>query len=93
MRKDDEMVSLNPKYGIEVSSLTELAHKVKDDNPDLYAILVVLIASIYANDEKKLVKYCNSYLTDSFYDLQYKNKLNTDLFDLGNYNDEDSENL
>lgn len=93
MRKNNKMVSLNPKYGIEVSSLTELANRVKQDNPSLYAILVVIIASLYANDEEKLLKYCNSYLTDSFYDLQYKNKLSTDLFNLNNHTDDDTNKL
>ena len=28
------MVSLNPEYGIEVTALSQLADKIKDDNPE-----------------------------------------------------------
>ena len=58
------MVSLNPEYGIEVTTINALADTIKDDNPELYNILTILAASILANDEKKLVKYCNDYLED-----------------------------
>ena len=56
MRNNKKMVSINPYYKIEVSTLTTLADKVKDDNPDLYNILTILSASLLAEDEKKLVK-------------------------------------
>jgi hypothetical protein len=84
MRKNKKVVSLNPEYGIEVSTLTDLAEKVKNDNPELYSVLVIVIASILGNDEKKLVTYCNTYLSDAFYDLQYKNVIKTDSFNLDN---------
>ena len=46
MRKNDKkMVSLNPEYGIEVTALSQLADKIKDDNPELYNILTILILS------------------------------------------------
>ena len=67
------MVSLNPKFNLDVSALTELADKIKDDKPELYSILVIVIASILGNDEKNLVKYCNKYLSDSFYKMQQSN--------------------
>ncbi len=69
------MVSLNPEYALDVSTLTELADKIKDDKPELYSILVIVIASILGDDEKNLVTYCNTYLTDSFYKMQTNNKL------------------
>jgi hypothetical protein len=50
MRKDKKMVSLNPEYGIEVTSLGQVADKVKNDNPELYNILTILIASILGKD-------------------------------------------
>ena len=53
------MVSLNPQYKIEVTTLASLADKIKDDNPELCTILTVLTASILADDEKKLAEYVN----------------------------------
>jgi len=70
------MVSLNPQYKIEVTTLTTLAEKVKDDNPDLYNILTILSASLLADDEKKLVKYCNQYLEDKVYESKLKDSIN-----------------
>lgn len=32
MRKNKKVVSLNPEYGIEVTTLTQIADKVKNDN-------------------------------------------------------------
>ena len=55
MRKNNKMVSLNPEYGIEVTTLAQLADKVKDDNPELYNILTILVASILGSEEKKLL--------------------------------------
>ena len=75
------MVSLNPKYGIEVSQLSQLADKVKDDNPELCAVLTVLMASILGNDEKKLLEYCNRYLEDKVYSEKLKGQISTMLDD------------
>ena len=72
------MVSLNPEYGIEVTALAQLAEKVKDDNPELYNILTILIASILGNDEKKLLEYSNKYLEDK----AYADKLKTQISDM-----------
>jgi hypothetical protein len=83
MRKSlDDMVSLNPEYGIEVTKIADLAERVKDTNPELYSILTITVASILAKDEKKLVKYCNTYLTDVIYNKKLKDQL-SDL--LGGY--------
>jgi hypothetical protein len=76
------MVSLNPEYALDVSMLTELADKIKDDKPELYSILVIVIASILGSDEKNLVKYCNEYLSDYFYKMQQPNLDNIDDLDL-----------
>lgn len=76
MRNNKKMVSINPYYKIEVSTLTTLADKVKDDNPDLYNILTILSASLLAEDEKKLVKYCNQYLEDKVYEGKLKDSIN-----------------
>lgn len=62
MRKNDSMVSLNPEYGIEVTTLSSLAERVKDSNPELFSILTITVASILANDEKNMSKHCNEYL-------------------------------
>ena len=75
MRKS-KMVSLNPEYGIEVSTLSALADKIKDDNPELYNILTVLTASILADDEKKLVEYVNAYLEDKVKTDNIKDEIN-----------------
>lgn len=75
MRKDDEMVSLNPEYGIEVTTLAQLADKAKDDNPELYNILTILIASMRGKDEKKLLDYCNKYLEDKVYVDKLKDQI------------------
>ena len=42
MRNNKKMVSLNPEYALDVSTLTELADKIKDDKPELYSILVIV---------------------------------------------------
>ena len=88
MRKDDNaVVSLNPEYGIEVSTLGQLADRVKDVNPELYMVLTILIASILANDEKKFLEYGNKYLEDKV----YADKLKTQISDmLKNYKKEDT---
>jgi hypothetical protein len=75
MRKDKKVVSLNPEYGIEVTTLAQLAEKVKDDNPELYNILTILIASILGNDEKKLLEYSNKYLEEKAYTDKLKNQI------------------
>ena len=75
MRKDNKMVSLNPEYGIEVTSLGQVADKVKDDNPELYNILTILIASMLGKDEKKLLEYCNKYLEDKVYSDKVKDQI------------------
>lgn len=69
------MVSLNPEYGIEVTSLGQVADKVKNDNPELYNILTILIASILGKDEKKLLDYCNKYLEDIAYSDKVKDQI------------------
>ena len=69
------MVSLNPEYGIEVTALGHIADVVRDDNPELYMILTILIASILGNDEKKLLDYCNRYLEDKVYSDNLKNQI------------------
>lgn len=66
------MVSLNPEYGIEVSTLNSLADKVKDTNPELYTILTVISASIIGDDLNKLEKYCTKYLEDKVYESKLK---------------------
>ena len=70
------MVSLNPEYGIEVSALNKIAENVKDDDPELYNILIILVASIIGNDQKKLLEYCNSYLSDKVYSENLKDQIN-----------------
>jgi hypothetical protein len=80
MRKSDNMVSLNPEYGIEVTAIGRLADKVKDDNPEVYAILTILIASILGKDERRLLEYCNKYLEDKIYLDKLKNSIN-DMLD------------
>lgn len=74
------MVSLNPEYGIEVTAIGRLADKVKDDNPELYVILTILIASILGKDERRLLEYCNKYLEDKIYLDKLKNSIN-DMLD------------
>ena len=69
------MVSLNPKYGIEVTSLGQIADKVKIDNPELCNILTILIASMLGKDEKKLLDYCNKYLEDVAYSDKVKDQI------------------
>ena len=75
MRKN-KMVSLNPQYKIEVTTLTSLADKIKDDNPELCTILTVLTASILAEDEKKLAEYVNKYLEDKVKTDNIKEEIN-----------------
>tara|TARA_B100002019_G_scaffold106831_1_gene91812 strand:+ start:141 stop:407 length:267 start_codon:yes stop_codon:yes gene_type:complete len=75
MRKS-KMVSLNPQYKIEVTTLTSLADKIKDDNPELCTILTVLTASILAEDEKKLAEYVNKYLEDKVKTDNIKEEIN-----------------
>lgn len=70
------MVSLNPQYKIEVTTLTSLADKIKDDNPELCTILTVLTASILAEDEKKLAEYVNKYLEDKVKTDNIKEEIN-----------------
>mgnify|MGYP001387297945 FL=1 len=70
------MVSLNPEYKIEVTTLTSLADKIKDDNPELCTILTVLTASILAEDEKKLAEYVNKYLEDKVKTDNIKEEIN-----------------
>ena len=69
------MVSLNPEYGIEVTSLGQIADNIKNDNPELYNILTILIASILGKDEKKLLDYCNKYLEDKVYSDKVKDQI------------------
>ena len=68
------MVSLNPEYGIEVSTLNSLADKVKDTNLN-YTILTVISASIIGDDLVKLEKYCTKYLEDKVYESKLKNAI------------------
>lgn len=75
MRKNKKVVSLNPEYGIEVTSLGQVADKVKNDNPELYNILTILIASMLGKDEKKLLDYCNKYLEDKVYSDKVKDQI------------------
>lgn len=75
MRKNKKVVSLNPEYGIEVTTLAQLADKAKDDNPELYNILTILIASMLGKDEKKLLDYCNKYLEDKVYSDKVKDQI------------------
>ena len=87
MRKDEnKMVSLNPKYKIEICTLSQLAEKVKDDNQELYNILTILIASLLGNDENKLLIYCNKYLEDRAYADKLKDQI-SDM--LKNYKKDD----
>jgi len=80
------MVSLNPEYGIEVTTLSSLAEGVKDTNPELYNILTVLVASIIATDEKTLVTYINSYLEDKVSSDKIKDSINKMLDEYQNGN-------
>lgn len=75
MRKNKKVVSLNPEYGIEVTSLGQVADKVKNDNTELYNILTILIASMLGKDEKKLLEYCNKYLEDKVYSDKVKDQI------------------
>ena len=76
MRKDNKkMVSLNPEYAIEITELTQLADKIKDDNPELYNILTILVASLLGEDEKKLLIYCNQYLEDKIQKCDLKSQI------------------
>ena len=70
------MVSLNPEYGIEVTTLTQIADQVKKDNPELCTILTILTASIIAGDEKKFAEYSNKYLEDKVYTDKIKDSIN-----------------
>jgi len=70
------MVSLNPEYGIEVTTLAQLADRVKDTNPELYNILTILVASILGQDEAALLNHCNSYLTERVYGEKLKGSIN-----------------
>ena len=76
MRNNKKMVSLNPEYKIEVTTLTSLADKIKDDNPELCTILTILTASILAEDEKKLAEYVNKYLEDKVKTENIKEEIN-----------------
>lgn len=76
MRNNKKMVSLNPEYGIEATTISTLADKVKDDNPQLCAILTILSASVVAKDEDKLLPYCNKYLEDKIYTDKLKDSIN-----------------
>ena len=76
MRNNKKMVSLNPEYKIEVTTLTSLADKIKDDNPELCTILTILTASILAEDEKKLAEYVNKYLEDKVKTDNIKEEIN-----------------
>ena len=90
MRKDDKkMVSLNPEYGIEVTELGKIADSVKSDNPELYNILVILIASVIGNDEKKLLEYLNKYLEDKAYTNKLKDQISDMIEKYNNKNDLD----
>ena len=75
------MVSLNPEYGIEVTTLAQLADKVKDDNPDLYNILTITVASILGENENMLLEHCNKYLTERAYNEKLKKTINKMLED------------
>ena len=81
MRKDKKVVSLNPEYGIEVTTLAQLADKVKDDNPELYNILTITIASILGKNENMLLEHCNKYLTERAYSEKLKKTINKMLED------------
>ena len=70
------MVSINPKYSIEVTTLNTLAEKVKDDNPELYSILTITTASLLGEDEKKLLEYCNKYLEEKIFSDKLKKSIN-----------------
>jgi len=93
MKKNKKMVSLNPEFRTEVTILKDLAESVKNHNPELYSVLTIVIASILGNDEKKLMTYCNTYLSNAFYDLQYKNVFEKDSFNLNDYKNLDSDDL
>tara|TARA_A200000113_G_C8778261_1_gene326683 strand:+ start:129 stop:404 length:276 start_codon:yes stop_codon:yes gene_type:complete len=80
MRKSEKMVSLNPEYGIEVTTLSQLAERIKDTNPELHMIFTILIASILANDEKKFLEYGNKYLEDKVYEDKLKDQI-SDMLD------------
>jgi hypothetical protein len=88
MRKDKKVVSLNPEYGIEVTSLGQVADKVKNDNPELYNILTILIASMLGKDEKKLLDYCNKYLEDKVYADKVKDQITKMLDKYEKYKDD-----
>ena len=81
MRKDNDVVSLNPEYGIEVTTLSQLADKVKDDNPELFNILTIVVASILGKNEEMLLQYCNKYLNDRAYTEKLKKTINEMLED------------
>ena len=85
------MVSLNPEYGIEVSTLNSLADKVKDTNPELYTILTVISASIIGDDLVKLEKYCTKYLEDKVYESKLKNAI-IEMIDPEKRNNNDNSN-
>lgn len=86
MRKDNtDVVSLNPEYGIEVTALGQIADSVKDDNPELYSILTVLIASMIGNDEKTLLDHCNRYLEERVYSDKIKQQINKMLKEYKDY--------
>lgn len=89
MRKCNDMVSLNPEYGIEVTALGKIADSVRDSNPELYNILTILIASLLANDETKFLDYCNRYLEDKVQSSNIKSEISKMLEDyLKNQNED-----
>jgi len=79
------MVSLNPEYGTEVIALGQVAESVKDDNPELYSILTVLIASLLGKDEKTLLGHCNRYLEEQVYSDNIKQQISKMLKEYKGY--------
>lgn len=86
------MVSLNPKYNIEVEILMSLADNILDTNPELYSILTTISVSILANDEKKLLEHCNSYLLNKMENHSMMLNLNDIFSEYGNNAKKDSSN-
>ena len=64
MKRGKFMVSLNPEFGIELEAILKVAERVRDTRPELHAVLSTVAAAALAGDEKTLLKYCNSYLSD-----------------------------
>lgn len=81
------MVSINPKYAIEVTTLNTLAEKVKEDNPELHNILTITVASLLGKDEKLLLEYCNKYLEEKLFSDKLKKSIN----DMLKNSDDDSD--